>query len=696
MKSKQIIYLVALSFLLQLSFQAVKAQYEIPEKMKWWYQDRFGMFIHFGSYSYAGRGEWVLHTEGWEKADYQTQISTNFNPTDFNAGTIARLAKKAGMKYLVITAKHHEGFCMWDTHVASFKDVTGTKDYDLPGFTAFNTRDVLQELKDSCDAVGIKFCLYYSILDWCHSSQTVAPWWSTMASMEARADYIDDMKAQLSELVTKYHPYVMWFDGDWDGNTGDPTLEKWWTKNDGIDLYDFLIELDSNLIVNERVFRNAGLGDFMCPEKEVPDSPEERPWETCQTMNNSWGYNASDLNYKSASALIQQLIQVVSRDGNYLLNIGPKGDGTVPEETVTLLNAMGDWMDVYGESIYRATRSPYVLEPDWGLFTKKEGKLYAHMFSWPTTGTIEIPELENDINSIYLLNDPTTLLEYTVSLNSIEVKLPATAPNEHSSVIVVEVDSVPEAVPFDPSKFKTYTFEAEDYVTSTEGTDFDIKESRYASYGKYISVKSGTEAIDAPPAGPEGLITINFNIEEASNYYIYFRINCVNGDDDSFWLKVDNDGFSMFNNLVTTSWEWKNLMSISLAEGEHTLTIGYREDGAKLDMLCISNYSGIPEVEIMPKPTNIVIPNTDLKLLGDCYPNPVKQTTRIPFFVNENTYVSLKVYNTQGAEVAELAGKYYSKGIHEIEFHTQNIPNGVYLYRINTGKHLASGKMVVE
>ena len=206
-------------FIVMLFMQSIQAQYNIPSKMQWWYNGRFGMFIHFGSYSYLGHGEWAFYTENWTKPNYQSQVSAHFNPTSFNAGTIVNLAKKAGMKYLVITAKHHEGFSMWDTKVASFKDVTGALPYDLPGFTSFKTRDVLKELKDSCDSAGIKFCLYYSILDWSHSSQNKnSNYYSTMVSFDARTNYITDMKAQLKELVDTYHPAVLWFDGDWCGN----------------------------------------------------------------------------------------------------------------------------------------------------------------------------------------------------------------------------------------------------------------------------------------------------------------------------------------------------------------------------------------------------------------------------------------------------------------------------------------------
>ncbi|MBN1414863.1 MAG: alpha-L-fucosidase [Bacteroidales bacterium] len=433
--------------MIQISIHASKAQYTIPPRMEWWYEARFGMFIHFGSYSYLGHGEWAFSEENWTKSAYQTQVSANFNPSDFNAGTIARLAKNAGMKYLVITAKHHEGFCMWETDVQSFKDITGTTMYDLPDYTAFGTRDILQELKDSCEAQDIKFCLYYSILDWNHSSQEINrhTYYSNMASESARTDYIADMKVQLNELITRYHPAVMWFDGDWTYNAGSPTLSSWWTKSDGEDLYNYLRSLDTAVIINERVCRSFSLGDFDCPEKEVPDTPLNRPWETCQTMNNSWGYKIWDQNYKTPATLIREMVKVVSRDGNYLLNIGPKGDGTVPEQSVKVLNQIGEWMAVNSESIYAATRSPFASEPVWGYYTKKPGKLFAHVFEWPDNGILKIPSLVNSIKKIYTLTETTTSISFADSNGYIRLSLPDTAPDPMNTVFVLDVSGIPEA-----------------------------------------------------------------------------------------------------------------------------------------------------------------------------------------------------------------------------------------------------------
>ena len=437
---------------LPLTFLATPAAaYTVPQKMNWWYAARFGMFIHFGSYSYLGHGEWAFSEENWSKAEYQTEVSANFNPVSFNAATVVGLAKTAGMKYLVITAKHHEGFAMWDSQVPSFTDTTGTKRYTLPSYTPYKA-DLLAELKAECDRQGIMFGLYYSILDWCHPSQTIQSGinlpFTTMASMTARADYINDMKAHLQELMTRYDPALLWFDGDWGGNPSQPTVVSWWTSVDGLDLYNYLIGMKPSLIVNERVKRGAGLGDYLCPEESVPAAPPSRPWETCRTMNDAWGYNASkEGSYKPVQTLLREMVQVVSRDGNYLLNIGPRGDGVVTAPAVDVLNGMGAWMSVYGDSIYGATASPYGIKPSWGYYTKKSGKLFAHVVTWPSNGQLVIPPLTNTISRVYLLNNPGTSLSYTFNGAGITISLPAAAPNPDVSVVVVEVSGVPTSGP---------------------------------------------------------------------------------------------------------------------------------------------------------------------------------------------------------------------------------------------------------
>ncbi|MEX1657858.1 alpha-L-fucosidase [Streptomyces pseudovenezuelae] len=418
--------------------------YTVPSKMDWWYQARFGMFIHFGSYSYLGHGEWAFSSENWSKSAYQTQVSQRFNPTAFNPAAIAQLAADAGMKYLVITAKHHEGFAMWDSDVPSFTDTTGTKLYNLHDYAGVQG-DLLAALKTECEARGVKFGLYYSILDWNHPSQTIRSGGvTTMASQAARTSYIADMKAQLQELLDRYDPALLWFDGDWFGEPSSPTLQDWWLKSDGVDLYNWLIARKPQLVVNERVKRDLGLGDYAVAEFGVPAAPLERQWERCDTMNGAWGYNAGRENsYGPVKDFVQELVTCVSRDGNFLLNIGPKGDGSVTAGSVTVLQGLASWMATYGDSVHGATASPFTTDPSWGRATKKDGKLYAHVFAWPSGGVLQIPALTNTISRVYLMNNPSASLSYTVSGGQINVTVPTGAPDANDSVVCVEVSGVP-------------------------------------------------------------------------------------------------------------------------------------------------------------------------------------------------------------------------------------------------------------
>lgn len=429
----------------QVVWPSTAEAYTVSSKLDWWYQARFGMFIHFGSYSHLGHGEWAFSAENWNKANYQTQVTTPFNPAAFNADTIAQLAQNAGMKYLVITAKHHEGYAMWDSNVPGFTDTTGNKLYNLRDYNNFQP-DLLAQLKVACESRGIKFGLYYSILDWSHSSQTInnGTLFSDMSSQAARTAYINDMKGQLQELLDRYDPAVLWFDGDWCPNPSTPTLSAWWTKDDGEDLYGWLMARKPNLVVNERVKRDLGLGDFACPEQTVPAAPLDRLWETCATMNGQWGYaDWAENNYRSVKALVQEMVTVVSRDGNYLLNIGPKGDGSVSAATTAALGGIASWMATHGDSIHGTSGSPFTTEPSWGKITKKNGKLFAHVFTWPTGGTLQIPAVHNTVNRVHLMNNPSVSLSYTVSGGQINVSVPATAPNASDSVVCVEVSGMP-------------------------------------------------------------------------------------------------------------------------------------------------------------------------------------------------------------------------------------------------------------
>ncbi len=442
-KILSIVLTLVLAFTMALTPVSESYAYTVSSNMQWWSDDKFGMFIHLGSYSYYGKGEWVMHEQKISKKKYQTDISANFNPVNFDAQEIVDYAKAAGMKYIVITAKHHEGLSMWDTQVSSFKDYTGTKMYSLQQYTAFGStgRDILMELKNACDAAGIKFGLYYSIIDWNHSSQSYSDSFTKMSSMTARTDYINDMKAQLQELVTRYNPAVMWFDGDWTKNSGDATLESWWTKSDGKALYNYMKEISPDIIVNERVCRGFNLGDFDCPEQTVPSAALSRSWETCQTMNDAWGYKkANEKDYRSTKSIVRELVTVASREGNYLLNIGPKGDGSMTAGSKKILKGMSSWMSTYSDSIYGTTRSPFSKDPSWGRYTRKDTTVYAHVFKWPTNKKLVTGKLSSKytLSNVYLLNDPDTSLKYSVKNGKVTVKVPKNAPNKTDSVIVMQ------------------------------------------------------------------------------------------------------------------------------------------------------------------------------------------------------------------------------------------------------------------
>lgn len=316
------------------------------ERMDWWFKARFGMFLHFGLYSvpagvWNGKeipddGAWIMAFARIPKNEYEL-LAEKFNPTGFNSVEWVRQAKEAGMKYFVVTAKHHEGFCLWDSHVSDF---TSTKS------TPFR-RDIILELQKECEKQGVKFGIYYSILDWHHNSQTINLLKKTPQGIyvteiieNQKEVYIQYMKAQLKELIG-YNPDLLWFDGEW---------VHWWTEEDGKDLYNYLRDLKPNLIINNRIGKGRNrfqgfnkedgfVGDYASPEQEIPtlEWTTKMPWESCMTMNDTWGYKVHDDNWKSSELLLNNLKIILSMGGNYLLNVGPTADGIFPTQSKKIL-----------------------------------------------------------------------------------------------------------------------------------------------------------------------------------------------------------------------------------------------------------------------------------------------------------------------------------------------------------------------
>lgn len=440
------------------SFFQLNAQTSVKDdRMEWWREARLGMFIHWGVYAvpagtYKGQkinriGEWIMNRGKIPVADYQ-QFAKDFNPVKYDADALVKMAKDAGMKYIVITAKHHDGFALFDSKASQ---------WDIADATPYK-KDLLKPLAEACRKHGIKLGFYYShAQDWNNPGGSAARkvasegWanpdsakidayteansghWDPAQTTKTMAQYIDDVAVpQVKELLTNYGDVaVLW----WDTPTGmtDEYAEK----------LNALLKMQPNIITNDRLKRPNYPGDYKTPEQRIPDLSEldGKDWETCMTMNETWGYKSYAHNWKSLKTLIQNTVDIASKGGNYLLNIGPKADGTIPQESIDLLKGMGQWMKVNGESIYGTKASPFGLF-SWGRCTKKEKGnntiLYFSVFEWPKDSKLTIPGLKNEIISAKLLANNTTLKTEAAS-DGLVINLPGKALDPNSTVVKVEV-----------------------------------------------------------------------------------------------------------------------------------------------------------------------------------------------------------------------------------------------------------------
>jgi len=447
----------------------VETPYVSPEtkaqrdaRMKWWREARFGMFIHWGIYSVpagvykgqniGGLGEWIQNTAKIPSAEYK-KYADQFNPTKFNADEFVKIAKDAGMKYIVITSKHHDGFAMFKTG----------DPFNVVDATPFK-RNVIKELAVAARKQGIRFGVYYSQMqDWSHPGGDVqgrgGRWDPLMdGSLD---DYLKKVAIpQVKQLFTEIKPAVIWWD-----------TQGRITKEQAQPLHD-LLSMVPGIISNNRL-ANAFKGDTETPEGFIPPTgyPGERDWETCMTINNTWGYKSTDTNFKSAETLIRNLVDIASKGGNYLLNVGPTAEGVIPQPEVDLLQAMGKWLKVNGEAIYATSANPFPREQppaptpapgaapgrggrgapvvwDWRATKKLKadgyGKIYVHIFQWPADGNFKVTSTyKAKVVKAYLLSNPKAKLEATVTpegeKTTFALKLPSQAPDPIASVVCLEV-----------------------------------------------------------------------------------------------------------------------------------------------------------------------------------------------------------------------------------------------------------------
>jgi len=453
---KTLITLVTLLFICQGVFsQKVLTK---DERMQWWREARFGMFIHWGVYSvpagtWNGRqigsiGEWIMNRGKIPVADYQA-MAKQFNPVNYDPDAWVKMAKDAGMKYIVITSKHHDGFALFETKASKWNVVDAT----LYG------KDLLKPLAEACKKYGIRLGFYYSqAQDWNNPGGSAARkltkegWanpdsvtidaytkehkghWDPAQETKTFAQYIDDVAVpQVKELLTNYGDLaVLW----WDTPTN--------MTDDAATKLQSLLALQPAIITNDRLKRPNFPGDHKTPEQKIPNLKDldGTDWETCMTMNGTWGYKSYDHNYKTPETLIHNLVDIASKGGNFLLNVGPTDLGEFPAESVDLLAKMGQWMKINGEAIYGTKASPWGLF-DWGRCTVKTTKsgtsLYFSVFNWPVDGKLIIPDFNNKVVAAKLIATGTSLKTTVSKDNTLTINLPSKAPDTIASVVRIDV-----------------------------------------------------------------------------------------------------------------------------------------------------------------------------------------------------------------------------------------------------------------
>ncbi|MCL4193713.1 MAG: alpha-L-fucosidase [Thermoguttaceae bacterium] len=435
---------------------------ERDARMQWWREARFGMFVHWGLYSglggtwegkavgTSGGMEWIQQRVGVDTETYAAKAIPLFKPTADFAQAWAKLAKEAGCRYVVFTSKHHEGFALHDSAMGEFDagSVLG--------------RDLVKEIVDAVRAEGLRVGFYHSVIDWHHDQYAYARSKQLPHPLRGKpypngkrdhSKYLAYLHGQVAELVSNYGPIdILW----WDYSSQDFQGQEAWRA---IDLMHMVRDKQPGIIMNNRLFRipEAGFsgmgtgaitasmdpryGDFITPEQHIPATGMPGvDWETCMTLNTTWGYSEHDHAWKSDQTLIRNLIDIASKGGNYLLNIGPKGDGSLTPETVKAMQAIGRWMRVNGESIYGTEASP-LADLGWGRATRKKladgsERLYLHVFDWPADGKLVVP-VGAEKPRASLLADGTKLAA-TAAHDTVTIAVPALAPDKTATVVVLD------------------------------------------------------------------------------------------------------------------------------------------------------------------------------------------------------------------------------------------------------------------
>ncbi|WP_218754379.1 alpha-L-fucosidase [Polaribacter sp. R2A056_3_33] len=544
-------------------------------KAKLFDEGNYGMFIHWGLFSnlagvwedktYYGIGEWIMNPRmaGIPVEDYK-KVANNFNPTGFDAKAIAQLAKDAGMKYIIITSKHHEGFAMFDSKVS---------DFNIVDATPFG-RDPMHELSDACHELGLGFGFYYSHnQDWTAPGGTRGPKVDENGKEATFEDYFyNKCKPQVKEICSNYGQIdFVWFD-----TPGD--MEEKYV----VELADMVRELQPNAMMCSRV--GYGLGDYASVgDMEVPTKKIKGLWETADTNNDSWSYAWYDNNFKSPKVILGRVIETVARGGTYLFNVGPNQMGVIPEIGAKFLRESGDWLKKYSQVVYNANPSPWSYKLPWGDVTTKDNSMFLAVSEWPTDGKLYLPGLKTKIKSAYIVNpkgkNKKVKFNQSDDTDWVSFDVPYKAPDDLISVIEVKFNE-DDTILVEDNSLGVYP--NTDTVLITEfGEAKNATQSNKRWMEKFGEWKHADQVSDWKE---NGTITWNIDVKEAGYYYLDLSYA---GKERLVWKTVTDEGVTVQNQQAAT--EKYVFYSMGILEfktpGLHTITTSLVEGDKKTSSL---------------------------------------------------------------------------------------------------------------